>query len=169
MNNTIVENWNSVVKPGDECYVLGDIMLNNNEIGMNLLRSLNGRIHIVTGNHDTAPRIKLYRSSWNVVEIDKAIDLKYGGYHFHLTHYPTITSNFDDKKTLNHKILGICGHSHCKNKFIDMNKGIIYHVELDCQKNMPIEINQIIEDITYFDHLSIEEKKKIISMEVYNN
>lgn len=147
MNSAIVENWNSVVKPGDECYVLGDIMLNDNETGMNLLKSLNGHIHIVTGNHDTASRIKLYRSSWNVVEVDKAIDLKYGGYHFHLTHYPTLTANHDDYKPMKRKVINLCGHLHITDPFYDWLLGMIYHVELDAHKCYPIEIESIIYDL----------------------
>lgn len=147
MNNIIVRNWNTVVKPDDNCYILGDIMLNNNEIGMNLLESLNGHIHIVLGNHDTDTRINLYKTARNVVEVDKAIDLKWKGFRFHLTHYPTITSNHDDYKTIDKKIVNLCGHSHCTDPFQDWHIAPIYHVELDAHYYYPVSLDEIIKDI----------------------
>ena len=56
MNEAYVERWNSVVDNEDDVYVLGDLMLGNNDIGMNYLNQLNGNIHIVLGNHDTPSR-----------------------------------------------------------------------------------------------------------------
>ena len=53
MNNAIFRNWNSIVTEEDDVYVLGDLMLNNNEGGIWLIKRLRGRIHIILGNHDT--------------------------------------------------------------------------------------------------------------------
>lgn len=101
MNETIVKNWNGLITEDDDVYILGDCMLNNNAKGMNLLESLNGRLHIITGNHDTNMRIKLYATAKNVVSIDTcATMLKYKKYNFYLSHYPTMTSNYDDKGLL---------------------------------------------------------------------
>jgi calcineurin-like phosphoesterase family protein len=52
----IIENFNSVVKPGDMTYIVGDIFLG--AYGMNfgriarVINSLNGKIGIIGGNHD---------------------------------------------------------------------------------------------------------------------
>lgn len=73
--------------------------------------------------------------------------LKYQGYNFYLSHYPTICTNGDSNKPLKRQVIGICGHSHTKNKFQDMDKGLIYHVELDAHDNKPILLDDIIEDI----------------------
>ena len=46
MNEAIVERWNSVVKPGDIVYHLGDVMLNDNDKGKVIilgLRALEGK------------------------------------------------------------------------------------------------------------------------------
>lgn len=55
MNNTLVNNWNAVVRPNDVVIHLGDVafQVNNkwDEIDK-LLRSLNGKIYLVPGNHD---------------------------------------------------------------------------------------------------------------------
>jgi calcineurin-like phosphoesterase family protein len=63
MNDEIVRRWNEVVAPDDDVYHLGDVMLNDNDLGLKLLKSLKGNIHIVLGNHDTEKRIKLYEIS----------------------------------------------------------------------------------------------------------
>ena len=48
-DETIVTNWNSIVKPEDEVYHLGDVMLIDNEKGIKYLKSLNGKIHLILG------------------------------------------------------------------------------------------------------------------------
>ena len=147
MNEAIVKNWNSVVSPEDDVYLLGDVMLNDNAEGIKLLKSLKGDIHIVCGNHDTNERIKLYESCWNVVEVEMAIRLKYKKYHFFLSHYPTLCGNYDDGKELKKHMINLCGHTHTKDPFADWDKGLIYHVELDAHNNYPVLIDDIIEDI----------------------
>lgn len=168
MNAAIVKNWNNVVINEDDVYVLGDLMLNDNETGLKLIKSLNGRIHVVLGNHDTDNRIELYHTCPNIVEVENAIRLNKNGYHLFMTHYPCLCANYDDGRSLKKQCISLCGHSHYKNPFQDMDKGLIYHCELDCHKNMPIEVNKIIEELTWFSTLSIEQKNKISSMEVYN-
>ena len=56
MVEKFIQNWNSVVKPNDEVYHLGDVMLNDTERGIEALKKLNGKIHIIRGNHDTDQR-----------------------------------------------------------------------------------------------------------------
>ena len=95
-DNTIIENWNNIVTEDDDVYVLGDLMLGDKEYGLNCLKRLRGKIHIVAGNHDTTNKIDLYSTKLNnVVEIKPIIILKYNKYKFYLSHYPTITSNLE--------------------------------------------------------------------------
>lgn len=55
MNECLVENWNSVVKPQDKVYHLGDVALgyggNERELSL-ILGSLKGHKRLVVGNHD---------------------------------------------------------------------------------------------------------------------
>ena len=44
MNGALVERWNSVVKPGDTVYVLGDMFWCDSEMAISVLDSLSGRI-----------------------------------------------------------------------------------------------------------------------------
>lgn len=146
-DEAIIKNWNSVVQPEDDVYILGDIMLNNNDAGIMNLKSLKGKIHIVRGNHDTPNRMELYQYCYNVVEITEGQFLKYKQHHFYLTHYPCIASNFDYDKPLKARTISLCGHSHTKNPFLDWNYGVIYHCELDAHNMFPVELDQIIIDL----------------------
>ena len=44
-DKAIVENYNSIVQDDDEVYILGDVMLNDNESTHELVKSLKGKIH----------------------------------------------------------------------------------------------------------------------------
>ena len=152
MNYAIVSNWNNTVSRDDDVYLLGDIMLNDNDEGTRLLKNLKGNIHIVLGNHDTDVRENIYKHCWNVVEVSNAIRLKYNDYHFYLSHYPTITSNFDDDKPLKARLINLCGHSHTQDAFMDWTRynSPIYHCELDAHDCEPISLDDIIYDINAF-------------------
>ena len=148
MNECIIQNFNSVVGFDDDVYVLGDLMLGGAErhqSGLDLISALNGRLHLVRGNHDSDKRWAAYRELHNVVEMENAIYLKHHGYHFYLSHYPSVTSNYDSDKPLKSRLLNLCGHTHAKDAYIHSKIGYIYHVELDCQCMKPVSINTIID------------------------
>ena len=146
-DKTIIENWNNLVDIDDDIYHLGDVMLGDNDYGLSCLKQLKGRIHIIRGNHCTDTRMGLYRTCWNVVEVCEGKFLRYEKYHFYLSHYPCLTSNNDADKPLKVRTISLCGHSHATNKFCDMDKGLIYHCELDAHDNKPILLDDVIEDI----------------------
>lgn len=50
MDETMVERWNSVVKPGDHVYHLGDVAISKKAIS--ICKRLNGKKRLVRGNHD---------------------------------------------------------------------------------------------------------------------
>ena len=54
MDETILENWNSVVKPGDIVYHLGDVMMGEQQHFIKFWRRLNGKKRLILGNHDDA-------------------------------------------------------------------------------------------------------------------
>lgn len=52
MNETIVENWNKLVKPEDIVYHCGDVYFAKKADSTNILGRLNGRKRLILGNHD---------------------------------------------------------------------------------------------------------------------
>ena len=81
MNETIVRRHNFLVIHEDDVYVLGDLMLNDNEKGIELIKQMNGKLHIAIGNHDTVSRIELYKTLPNVVDIQYVYTFKYKKYN----------------------------------------------------------------------------------------
>ena len=52
MNETLIRNWNSVVKQGDIVYHLGDVFFGNKEDFKKIWPRLNGGKRLIVGNHD---------------------------------------------------------------------------------------------------------------------
>ena len=140
----IIKKWNSIVKPDDTVYILGDIMLNDNNAGMEKLRKLNGWKYLAIGNHDTEIRIPLYRTIWNVRKVEYVYQIRYKGINFYMTHYPTLTDNFDYNKPLKSRTINLCGHRHIQDPFADWDKGFIFHTELDTNNCEPWLLDDII-------------------------
>ena len=143
MDKAIIERHNEIVSYNDDVYCLGDLILGDNDYGISCIKKLKGNIHVIRGNHDSAQRMLLYNDCYNVIEISEGQFIKYNGYHFYLTHYPCLTDNYDDE-SLKRKMINICGHRHCKNWSYDLDKGTIFHAEMDTQNCYPWNIDDII-------------------------
>lgn len=52
MDEKLIDNWNSVVKPGDKVYHLGDVFFGDREYFQKLWAKLNGSKRLIVGNHD---------------------------------------------------------------------------------------------------------------------
>ena len=146
MNAEIIRRWNSVVGEEDDVFVLGDLVMGSLE-NLRLLEELNGRIHIVRGNHDTDNRWEHYKAIENVVEMENSIYFSYNGYKFYLSHYPTITTRADVGKPLKKCLVNLCGHTHTKDPFEDWGIGMIYHCEVDAHDCAPVRLDKIIADL----------------------
>lgn len=146
MNEALIERHNSVVNPEDDVYVLGDLMLGNNEEAIKMVKQLKGNLHIVRGNHDTNSRMAIYNDCWNVVDINEGQYFKFGKYNFYLNHYPTFTSNLEKSPHMSEHIVNLFGHTHQKTNFYN-EIPFMYHVGVDSHLCYPVKIEKIIEDI----------------------
>lgn len=52
MHDYIVEKWNKKVRAGDEVILLGDVSMGRGKPTSDMLARLNGRLSLITGNHD---------------------------------------------------------------------------------------------------------------------
>lgn len=150
MNEALIERWNMVVSDKDDVYLLGDLclgggtpqMLNENR---KLIERLNGRIHIIAGNHDTDNRIAMYKTCVNVVDIKWADMIHYNKYHFYLSHFPALTANLQ-KESLKQCTCNLYGHTHqADNFFSDMP--FMYHVGVDSHNCYPVLLDNIIKEM----------------------
>lgn len=145
MNKKLVENHNALVSNEDDVYVLGDLMLGDQDSGINYIKQLNGKLHIIRGNHCTDNKWKKYQELPNVVELcGWATMLKYGKYHFFLSHFPMLTANYDEgpKQVL----LNLHGHTHQTTNFMP-GLWSNYHVGMDSHNCYPVLLDNIIEEI----------------------
>lgn len=140
----VIRRWNEVVGPEDTVFHLGDVMLGDNEYGLNCLRQLNGFIKIIPGNHDTPTRLKLYKELDNVEVLGYAEMSKYKKYNFYLSHHPTITSNLEKAPYLRMHLINLFGHTHQQNKFY-MSMPYMFHVGMDSNNCTPVLLDDAIE------------------------
>lgn len=153
MNETIIERWNSVVKPNDMIFHLGDTMLLDNNKGIECLKRLNGQICLIYGNHDTNNRIELiHKELPSIITLGYAHLFKYKKINIYLSHYPTLTSNMGDTG-LWHRVISLHGHTHQKANFLYPDNPFIYHVGVDSHNCYPVNIEEVIADIKnrYFE------------------
>lgn len=104
MNETIINNWNSVVKDNDEVYHLGDFVLTKDRFAMKNFRGkLNGGIILIKGNHD-----RLNREDYQLFnKVAELMEIRYNGQKITLCHYAMRTWNCS-----HHGSLHFYGHSH---------------------------------------------------------
>lgn len=156
MNEYIINTHNSLVQPEDDVYVLGDLMLGNSSINIEYIKRLNGKLHIVRGNHDTDTRWEMYSQLPNVVEQSNAITFKYKQHHFYLSHYPTLTGNLE-KENLTQMTLNLYGHTHQKEHFY-LDMPFMYNVGVDAHNCFPIDLDTIIAEM----YKKVEECKSFL-------
>lgn len=151
MNEAIIQRHNSVVNKEDTVYVLGDCCLGggSKEVliqNMELIERLNGNLIFINGNHDTDNRVAMYLACANCYKgsLD-ALRIKYKGYHFYLSHYPTITANYDER-ALKQCTINLYGHTHQNTNFYN-GYWTNYHVGMDSHNCYPVLLDDIIEEI----------------------
>ncbi|MBQ9657516.1 MAG: metallophosphoesterase [Clostridia bacterium] len=147
MNEEIIKRNNKLVKPEDDLYVLGDLLLGGEkslEQGLNLISRINGKLHLVRGNHCTDKRWEAFSKLPNVVETKNSIYLKHQGYHFYMSHFPSLTGNND--KFLKQMTLNLFGHTHQKEHFFENNLWM-YNTAMDAHDCYPCNLNDIIQEM----------------------
>jgi calcineurin-like phosphoesterase family protein len=83
MDEYIISKWNSVVKPEDKVYHLGDVMMRATVEKMKLISRLNGKKTLILGNHDS-PEMYLYRGHFGHIYSFRSVG------NLLLTHVPIL-------------------------------------------------------------------------------
>ena len=125
MNETLVENWNKVVKPKDTVWHLGDVLFGDDNF--KYVARLNGYKHLVMGNHDQS-KLSNYQLYFN--KIVGAYKLA-GHILSHVPVHPTQKYRFKGN---------IHGHMH-SGKLDDP-----WYINVSCEQTnlTPIELGSII-------------------------
>lgn len=155
MNEAIVERWNKTVAAGWGyiVYHLGDMCLTNTDAAIPYIQRLNGNIRWIKGNHDSDAKVKKILVECHNVELISPYEenawayiLKDGKRRFYLSHYPTLTANFDDKHFSQH-VINLHGHTHQQKNWLFPDNPFTYHVGLDSHNCTPVHIDEILADI----------------------
>lgn len=107
----ILKNWNETVTPEDDVYIIGDLMVPTEAGPAHYLEQLNGRLHLLIGNHDEEWYDESYRHYF--VEVADALTVTLDGRRVYLCHYPTPDFVGD---------LHIFGHMHANHRDGDFHK-----------------------------------------------
>lgn len=102
MDGRLLDNLNSVVKPEDTLYHLGDFSFRSISEYRDRINCNN--IHLILGNHDKAPHSK-YRANFN--SVSQYVELKLSNINFTLCHYAFRVWNKS-----HHGAIMLFGHSH---------------------------------------------------------
>lgn len=136
MDEAMVANWNArVTSNDDDVYVVGDIAFRNAKSLSGYLERLNGRIHLIWGNHDSnqTRKLPIWASSSPYAEI------KDGGEHLILCHYGMRVWNGSHYGSFH-----LYGHSHgtlpAQGRSLD--------VGVDCWDFRPVTLPEIKERLT---------------------
>lgn len=155
MNEDQIDKINSLIKPEDDLYILGDLMLGDTDKGMECVKCIKGNLHIILGNHDTQNRQEKYKEL-NAEILGWASVLNYRKYHFYMSHFPTLTGNLE-KESLHQMTLNLFGHTHQTTNFYE-DMPYMYHVGVDSHNGWPVLLDDIIEQMK----IKVEECKAFL-------
>lgn len=151
MNEKLIENWNKVVGPNDIVYHLGDFCFAGSSEWHYLLGKLNGRIHLIIGNHDEKNLRQGYMNMLESVSYQEHIVI--GPDNFYLNHYPYLC--FPDHHSHTYQLFGHIHSSPYKFDGIDAGrskpnlKPTQYDVGADWNNFTPISYAELIKKLEY--------------------
>ena len=120
MNEYILDVWNSTVRDNDEVYLLGDCKISGSETNKKVLSQLNGKKHLILGNHDKDKGIfSLFESVDSLTErvfLPSSFPFLNGDkFGVVMCHYPMLTWN--------HRAYGWAQvHGHCQGSIDGLNR-----------------------------------------------
>lgn len=148
MDEALISNWNSVVKPNDLIFDLGDFAFADRDKWIELLKQLNGKHYLILGNHDIS------RWPGNKVlplfeRVEHQLTLKIDGRKVYLNHYPFLCygGTYRDNTS---KVYQLFGHTHSGPNCSGLDKDRLinlfpyqYDVGVDNNNYTPISWEQI--------------------------
>jgi calcineurin-like phosphoesterase family protein len=108
MNEHMIDRWNSVVRPGDKVYHLGDVVFGDKEGWMKThWPRLMGQKRLIVGNHDN---VKLLASGDWFSKVD--LWRMFSEFGLLLTHVPVHPSTLGESRFDGETMVNVHGHIH---------------------------------------------------------
>lgn len=140
MNQTIVDNWNSIVTDEDIVYCLGDFSYKTSTSTLkHIFQSLKGKIILIKGNHD-GQTLKANQQAHRFESVHDILEIEYNDTHFVLCHYPLESWRLKEKGSIH-----LHGHTHGGKSTHDMTeKPNRMDVSVEAINYTPISIDEVI-------------------------
>ena len=90
MDKSLLEKWNNRVKKNDTVYILGDLFFRNAVPCEEYLQSMNGKKHLIVGNHDKGWMKKVDMNQY-FETVASMVEIGDGARKLVLCHYPMMT------------------------------------------------------------------------------
>lgn len=145
MNEALIERHNALVKPTDDVYHCGDFAMCGTKKIAEILRRLNGKQHILMGNHDWA-NFKEHRTDLGFASISKAVEtfMTVAGRKVSIGHFPYRNASghdtrYEQMKPLYSGLPRLHGHVHQAWK----SKGPMLNLGVDVWDWRPVSEDEI--------------------------
>jgi calcineurin-like phosphoesterase family protein len=137
MDKTLIANWNARVRPRDTVYHLGDFAFKASRQIEDYRRKLNGKIHLIRGNHDSKDPGRLERVFDSVHSLHC---IRIEGQTIVLCHY---AMRVWEKE--HHGSWHLYAHSH--GRLPDNRLTLSFDVGVDSHNYMPISFEEVREEM----------------------
>ena len=150
MNETIISRWNDTVKPLDDVWHCGDVVMGNVKGNLPILSRLNGILHLVAGNHDSVwsghrnahTHLKLW--SQYFVSVQSFARHRVERNNFLVSHFPysgdhTYEERFNQYRLRDEGLPLVHGHVHSEWK----SRGQQLNVGVDVWDFRPVALDEI--------------------------
>ncbi len=135
MNETLVDNWNSVVSNKDKVFMVGDFALGNKKKIIEIGQRLNGRKTLILGNHDNEGKQVYYNAGFEYISRHPIIFQEF----FIVSHGPQFIQE-------NGLYVNIFGHIHDNPIYTSSSKRS-FCVSVERINYTPVEFNTILKKI----------------------
>jgi calcineurin-like phosphoesterase family protein len=142
MDKTMIANWNSVVQPDHMIFHLGDFAFKEPYRIETILKQLNGRIHMINGNHDKnfdQDCVKLVERYWG-----DRVELKVDDPEIDEEHRQVIVLDHFPLESWHHAYHGAWHlHGHCHGTLPSSSRQARWDMGVDIHNFTPVSYREV--------------------------